>query len=665
MESVTLELLRHGPPHGQLLSPLTEYMALCGAHSTVTVRVPFEHFQMLARLDALAYREGTKARTRGLRDTGSEITELLAKIPGLIAEITDAVGRGDGWVHLRLILSATELALLPFELADAPAGCPGAGQTLVLQNGARVCITREVRRVTGEAIKWPLKPKILFAAAAPQAVSPIPLQAHLLSLRRAIEPWVFHFDENDDDDRRKKIDEHFAFLPNASVKSLAKKCSSGEFTHVHLLAHGLQFEKVDELVPGIALHDSHDSTRMDVVDGERLAAVLRTHVKCSSGELSRPSVVTLATCGAGAVGPIISPGAGVAHELHLKGIPLVIASQFPLSVPGSIHMVRVLYEGMLRGDDPRLLIHDLRRELKSQVPQSHDWASIVAYATLPDDFEAQVSRVRVEQAGRRINAALNHADRAPSDAFQRPTGETSSDTDPDTSAHDLRRVLGECTSRLEVAGKCLEVLLDSAPQHTSLISGRLASAKKRAAEIYYRAQQYPRITDAVKSEYREGSLASLRLARDYYATSFEADRSRSWALVQQLALTAVLDGPEKINADSWNLAQLLSTQDLAHSDLQRQKWAHCNLIELYLLFLMMPSPRPSISPEEARESAIEHTQTAIRLCGAASGEVYATRRQLLRYQEFFSPIGTFTIPPDANKLLAQLLDELPFHEQSS
>ena len=203
-------------------------------------------------------------------------------------------------------------------------------------------------------------------------------------------------------------------LPNASVESLTDACASGSFTHVHLLAHGVQYEKGDDHRFGIALHKAGSPTGVDVVDGERLACALRTHVEQGGGELSRPTVVTLASCDAGNVGSVVAAGASIAHELHLGGIPLVVASQFPLSITGSIHMVQTLYDGLLWGKDPRLVIDDLRRTLKVQVPKTHDWASIVAYATFPDDLEKQLSRVRIEQADRSMNAALNHADRATS-----------------------------------------------------------------------------------------------------------------------------------------------------------------------------------------------------------------------------------------------------------
>ena len=85
MRTITLELLRHGPPHNQLLSPLTEYLALCENHSAVTLRVPFEHNQMLYRLRALSYQMGEEPREFQVTDTARALADLLAKIPGLTA----------------------------------------------------------------------------------------------------------------------------------------------------------------------------------------------------------------------------------------------------------------------------------------------------------------------------------------------------------------------------------------------------------------------------------------------------------------------------------------------------------------------------------------------------------------------------------------------------
>ena len=116
MRTITLELLRHGPPHNQLLSPLTPYLALCENHAAVTVQLTFEHNQFLHRLRALSYRLGEEARVFQLRDTAVTLGALLAGVPGLTAELSRQGENADSHTHIRLIVSASELALLPFEL---------------------------------------------------------------------------------------------------------------------------------------------------------------------------------------------------------------------------------------------------------------------------------------------------------------------------------------------------------------------------------------------------------------------------------------------------------------------------------------------------------------------------------------------------------------------
>ena len=79
IRNVQLELLRSGPAHNQLLSPLTPYIALCGSAGPVTVNMPFEHRQLLARLE----RQGPSSETfRSIR-----AIETLERIgtPGAVA----------------------------------------------------------------------------------------------------------------------------------------------------------------------------------------------------------------------------------------------------------------------------------------------------------------------------------------------------------------------------------------------------------------------------------------------------------------------------------------------------------------------------------------------------------------------------------------------------
>src|ERR1044072_3519624 len=229
MRTITLELLRHGPAHNQLLSPLTPYLALCENHAAVTLHVPFEHNQFLHRLRALGYKLTDESRLFQLNDTARVLGEILSAIPGLTAESNKEDHDAAPLTHLRLIISASELALLPFEMSLSPNGLPGAGQHLLLQPQMPICLTREIRRVSDEKVDWPRKPKILFVSAAPPGVGPIPLESHLLVLRRVIAPWVYQYDEGDTKRQRRQVERHLHVLPNASIEAIEDACASGKY----------------------------------------------------------------------------------------------------------------------------------------------------------------------------------------------------------------------------------------------------------------------------------------------------------------------------------------------------------------------------------------------------------------------------------------------------
>ena len=51
--TLTLELIRHGPAHNQLLSQLTQYLALSENGAAETIRLPFDHQDFLLRQEAM------------------------------------------------------------------------------------------------------------------------------------------------------------------------------------------------------------------------------------------------------------------------------------------------------------------------------------------------------------------------------------------------------------------------------------------------------------------------------------------------------------------------------------------------------------------------------------------------------------------------------------
>ena len=124
--SFALELLRGGPPHNQLVSPITEYLALCGGAAPHTLRLPFEHGDLTSRLLVLRYGLGSGRDQEELRQAemsrlARELGTLLGSIPAFGAEISSIELPLDGGVvHFRLVLAGNELALVPWEIAHVP-----------------------------------------------------------------------------------------------------------------------------------------------------------------------------------------------------------------------------------------------------------------------------------------------------------------------------------------------------------------------------------------------------------------------------------------------------------------------------------------------------------------------------------------------------------------
>ncbi|MBC7821344.1 MAG: CHAT domain-containing protein [Planctomycetaceae bacterium] len=620
---VSLELLRHGPPHNQLLSPLTEYLAICGNHSPATVRMPFEHSQLLNRLRVLRYELGENdksIRDHHLKDMAAIIgRDVLGKIPGLIAEMCDPVNSDcgcdtEGFTHFRLIVSASELALIPFELAMAPDGFPGAGQSLLLQPQSPLCLTREVRRVSQTTYRWPKKPKILFAAASPRG-GEIPFDAHLLALRKAVDPWVTNFDPQMEVAQR--LSEHLIVLPNASIDSIRDACRQHDFNYVHILAHGANYKDADDDRFGLALH-GRTIDDVDVVDGVRLAAALRTCLTSSGSHVSNPAVVTIASCDSGNVGTVLGSGASVAHALHENGIPLVIASQFPLSFDGSVIMTEVVYDGLLWGIDPRQVLFCLRRDLRARLSQLHDWASIVAYAALPPDIATQLRDVRIRQANDCVCAGFNIRDQLAPDS---PSDENELlSKDPEY----WRRGASERMQKGFDVLWDLRKSADSDPLENQIrLLGIMASAEKRVAEYRFNhPQPGTKIDNRVLADIGKG----LERSRGLYNEAFQLDRSEAWALVQSLTLTAILEEPNDVDEILFNLAECLARHDCIHAKETRQCWALGNMIELYLLRVAMNLRADKSVVKEACECAEKLTK-----CGDKR-VIYTECRQIKRFR---------------------------------
>jgi hypothetical protein len=111
-------------------------------------------------------------------------------------------------------------------------------------------------------------------------------------------------------------------------------------------------------------------------------------------------------------------------------VPLVVASQFPLSKEGSVPLAGALYTGLLWGENPLVLLQQLRAELHVRYTSSwHDWASLVVYEALPQALSEQLDDLRYSQAKRAINAVLERIDIGVQEISKDPKSESLAELD--------------------------------------------------------------------------------------------------------------------------------------------------------------------------------------------------------------------------------------------
>jgi len=625
IENVKLEFLRPGPAHNQLLSPLTPYIALCGREGPATVNFPFEQRQLLTRLERLRYITPSGAipqqqREAEVQEIGEIIGEVLGKVPALATQITNARTDSKGLVHLRLSLSAFELALVPFEFAIAPNGFPGSGSPLFLQSRVPVTLTREVRRDRPLPVFWNRTPKILFAFANPGSLAPVPAQEHLEALRRAIDPWVKW--RQTPEERAKEVKSLITVLPDATLEQIRQACAEREYTYVHILAHGGPMQHGVDQQYGLALCVENNVSDIDMVDGEQISLTLTATASAGSTR-HRPALVSLATCDSGNIGSVITPGASIAHHLHACGIPWVIASQFPLHMRASSIAAEILFKGLLRGEDPRWVLYDIRQRLRTSSAGTHDWGSIVAYASVPWDFERQVEAFRNRQIRSALEVKFGKAE-----TILEASAKAASSRTENRRPAEFAELKSLYDSIREDLAMWLDDLPSSAPkQERAERLGMRGASEKRIGILHKREGDHEQETKAYVS------------ACEYYRRALAADPVNHWVMTQYLSMRAVLAGKEgqkslaREYGDWWITARQIALWELPSASEENRAWAHGTLAELEMLGAIYAEGR--LDRKEVKRRIIEHCRAICDLAVKDPFPVRSTRRQFQRYLDFW------------------------------
>lgn len=633
IQQVKLEFLRPGPAHNQLLSPLTPYIALCGDEGPVTVQMPFEHRQLLMRLRRLRYESAKnpaldEQRQAEVRDMGEAIGKVFSQVPALLSALGDAGGETGKLVHLSLSLSGFELGLIPFELAVSMDGFPGSGSPLFLQTRTPISITREIRRGSPLPIKWNRPPRILFAFAEPENLI-VPAQAHLNALRLAIESWVKIKDPGKATERVEEVKKILTILPNATLKQIREACAVTEYTHVHILAHGAPLENSGDRRYGVALCNELDRNA-DIVDGERLAMTLTA--RDASGNVKNcPTLVTLATCDSGNIESVLTPGGSIAHELHAAGIPWVIASQFPLWMRASAIAAEVLYKRLLNGADPRWVIYELRQRLRTDSPGTHDWASIVAYATIPGDFEQQVDEFRDKQVRAKLDIQFDRIDElvgANAEIEQPASVQSGCDKEVELLCKSIRAELKAWRD---------EPRATASPKLKAERFGMSAASEKRIGIAYLLLADSKTIDSSEKQNWKKDGKKAYEAARDFYLAALEIEPQNHWVITQYLSImaTPVLADDLAFKALSikngawWTAARQVAEWQLNKTAGESRVWALATLAELALLGMAYGGK--SYGHKQAKEEIIRHCLEMRALLGSDAFPIFSTQRQFKRY----------------------------------
>jgi hypothetical protein len=612
MRSLLVEFHRFKNLELGMLREGDDYLIAAASHPVREFKMLLDHVNFLDHVQALRYGKSAEERLAALKCLGEAVTQFLG------TDSLSDISRGEFPLQLDLVVNPAELAALPFEAAiDAE------GQPLFARGQQAVVLTRRVRHDFAENHRlWPPRPRILYAWASPSAS--VPSAEHESALRAALEPWL---PVELGIGTRPESGDALTILPHVSLATLAVECQRAveagkPYTHVHLLAHGSPVDPAHRQRFGIALHADENAELETVVEPEQLEQALAPLAP-------HTFVVTLATCDAANSTNTLIPKRSIAHGLHTAGFPIVVASQFPLTVPGSTVMVQAFYNALLAGKDVREALHQTRMALyECQQTTGHDWVSLVGYVELPEGYPDHLTRVQLESMLASLKTMQGCSDTLLQSGCQDPVL--------------FSRVEQQLRHRINTLQRFLE---DPDPQKSGrrgLLEenlGLLGSAEKRLAELLHRGPGGASRVDAVK--------AALQRACDWYMKGFQHNSSSHWNGVQYLSLEAILKG--SIEPRHWFAAVTAAEFD---SERPTELWALGSLIEIYLLG---PFAGQRACIDLARQALLTMKDRA-RTAEDDTFPLESTGRQLRRYVDWWTNANGFF--PGASDVAAQAKEML-------
>jgi hypothetical protein len=599
MRSEMIEFLRFGGITG-ILRKGERYLAVSGTKPVRDCSTNYEHAEYFDDFLKLRYSDSISEaeRNAALERMAAEATLVLGN-PSFSSEPT----------QIDLVISASELWLLPFEAATDAARKP-----LFVQRDKPLVLTRRIRHeFMAQTHAWSPVPRIALISASPKWAGPsVPLEQHKEAIRASLKPWIEPLVGYDGIPDERNVLYALDQATPESFRALFENAKKKPFTHVHILAHGIKKEDVN-------LQRTQLGFALSTQDEQAFGADFMLEALRAQGQL--PHIVTLAICdGASQINTVV-PYESVAQKLHLEGVPIVVASQLPLTFGGSVLLTQEFYTHLL-GEDVRTILYRTRVALYEQRDQlcSHDWMSMVAYVQLPEGYSDYLREIRLKACLASLGTAQKWADQVVENGA---TGQAA-----------FLRVRDSLHERIAELHK----FLSQSPKGTLYQenAGLLGSAYKRLAELLAVRQRTDQSVPA--TQIRE----ALQQAHAAYKQGYEHNFSHHWTGVQCLSLEVVLTGTIA-KPGYWHAA--VQAAQLA-AEKPTEYWAWGSLLELWLLAAYC------VGKDGSNEAA--KALTMFKECVAKApapdeaSAIESTRRQLNRYITWWTKGNGFFPQADAD-----------------
>lgn len=194
-------------------------------------------------------------------------------------------------------------------------------------------------------------------------------------------------------------------IPNATFGALADALGRDgpPVRALHLLCHGV----VRNGTYGLLL-SGRDASGEVFVEPGKLQRLLSPH-----SETLR--LVVLASCGSGNCGVPGSYTGSLALRVHRAGVQCVVASRYPLSIPGSTRMTREFYDALFGSGCSIESAFLAARAALVRDPTYHDWAGLQLYARVEDGHDSRLFRCEASEQFNVLGVPdLKEASRRPS-----------------------------------------------------------------------------------------------------------------------------------------------------------------------------------------------------------------------------------------------------------